>query len=149
MNRNGKRESEGRAEDAPPRKPIYAAMAHAGAKAYRRKRDLPGLVPLWPYELADESVEGIRRILTKLAKALRAERRRARSAHWSYDLNRHLALLSAYQAEQMRLEASLPRPRRKPPAAGIDTATAMRPGLSENRPDRLRPARTRRNRSRE
>jgi hypothetical protein len=37
--------------------------------------------------------------LAKLRSALRAERRRALSGHWSYDLNRHLGLLSAYKGE--------------------------------------------------
>jgi hypothetical protein len=38
-------------------------------------------------------------VLGKLRRALRAERRRATSGHWSYDLNRHLAHVSAYKAE--------------------------------------------------
>jgi hypothetical protein len=39
----------------------------------------------------------------KLRSALRAERRRALSGHWSYDLNRHLGLLSAYKGEMAEL----------------------------------------------
>jgi hypothetical protein len=74
-------------------------MAEAGAAAYRRARDLPKLIPLWPHELDDRSEEGCRRVLAKLRSALRAERRRALSGHWSYDLNRHLGLLSAYKGE--------------------------------------------------
>jgi hypothetical protein len=34
------------------------------------------------------------------------------SGHWSYDLNRHLALLSAYKAEAARLEVATARDRR-------------------------------------
>ncbi|MGB9044149.1 MAG: hypothetical protein WCC81_16970, partial [Pseudolabrys sp.] len=44
-------------------------------------------------------------VLGKLRRALRAERRRASSGHWSYDLNRHLALVTAYKAEASRVEA--------------------------------------------
>lgn len=70
-----------------------------GAEAYSRVRDLPRLIALWPHELADESLEGGLEILSKLRRALRAERRRGRGGHWSYDLNRHLGLLSAYRGE--------------------------------------------------
>jgi hypothetical protein len=82
---------------------IFATMADAGAKAYVRARDLPRLIALWPHELEDESAEGARVVLGKLRRALRAERRRATSGHWSYDLNRHLALVSAYKAELAKL----------------------------------------------
>ncbi len=85
---------------------IFATMADAGARVYERSRDLPRLVALWPRELEDESAEGIGLVLKKLRRALRAERRRAMSGHWSYDLNRHLALLSAYKAEAARLKAA-------------------------------------------
>jgi hypothetical protein len=74
-------------------------MADAAGRVYRRARDLPSLLPLWPHELADESAEGRLSVLAKLRRALRAERRRARAGHWSYDLNRHLALLGAYKGE--------------------------------------------------
>jgi hypothetical protein len=78
---------------------VFGSMAEAGAAAYLRSRDLPKLVPLWPHELADHSPEGCRHVLAKLRRALRAERRRALSGHWSYDLNRHLGLISAYKGE--------------------------------------------------
>ena len=38
-------------------------------------------------------------ILVRLRRALRAERSRGRAGHWSYDLNRHIALKQAYEAE--------------------------------------------------
>ena len=38
------------------------------------------------------------RRLKELAHALRVERQLAASGHWSYDLNRHIALLQAYAA---------------------------------------------------
>lgn len=78
---------------------IFGPIAEAGAAVYSRARDLPRLIALWPHELEDESLEGRRIILAKLRRALRAERRRALAGHWSYDLNRHLGLLSAYKGE--------------------------------------------------
>ena len=78
---------------------VFGPLAEAGAAAYARARDLPKLIALWPHEIDDESSEGRRHILAKLRSALRAERRRALSGHWSYDLNRHLGLLSAYKGE--------------------------------------------------
>lgn len=80
-------------------KRLFGPLADAGAGAYSRERDLPKLIALWPHELEDLSRQGRLRVLVKLRTALRTERRRARSGHWSYDLNRHLGLLSAYQAE--------------------------------------------------
>jgi len=62
---------------------------------------MPKLIALSPHELDDESAEGCRLVLGKLR---RAERRRATSGHWSYDLSRHLALVSAYKAELARLK---------------------------------------------
>lgn len=88
-----------RAHESSAAKRIFGPMAEAGATTYRRARDLPKLIPLWPHELDDRSEEGRRRVLAKLRSALRAERRRALSGHWSYDLNRHLGLLSAYKGE--------------------------------------------------
>jgi hypothetical protein len=80
-------------------KGMFGTMAEAGAAAYSRARDLPKLIALWPHELDDESQEGMFRVLGKLRRALRAERRRGLASHWSYDLNRHLGLLSAYKGE--------------------------------------------------
>ena len=65
------------------------------AGAYVRSRDLPRLLALWPHEIEDQTAEGGTRLLAKL--------RRARSNHWSYDLNRHLGLLRAYQGELVNL----------------------------------------------
>ncbi len=78
---------------------VFGAMAKAGARSYVRARDLPKLIALWPRELEDGSETGSLRIIVKLRRALRAERRRALAGHWSYDLNRHLGLLSAYAGE--------------------------------------------------
>jgi hypothetical protein len=99
--RDGERRA-ARREPAPAKR-IFGTMAAAGAKCYVRARDLPKLIACWPHELADESPVGGLLVLGKLRRALRAERRRARSGHWSYDLNRHLALVSAYKAELARV----------------------------------------------
>ena len=80
-------------------KRIFGNAVAAGAAAYVRSRDLPRLLALWPHEIEDRTELGRRCLLAKLRRALRTERRRARAGHWSYDLNRHLALLSAYRGE--------------------------------------------------
>jgi hypothetical protein len=87
-------------------KRMFGPMVDAGAAAYVRARALPRLIALWPHELEDESSDGRRRVLAKLRRALRAERRRGHAGHWSYDLNRHLGLLSAYRGELALLERS-------------------------------------------
>jgi hypothetical protein len=91
-------------------KRVFGSMAAAGADAYVRSRDLPRLIALWPHELEDQTAEGALRLLAKLRRALRAERRRALSGHWSYDLNRHLGLLSAYKGELAGLGRIEPQP---------------------------------------
>lgn len=78
---------------------IFGAMAEARSRSYQRPRDLPKLVALWPRELEDVSPEGILHVLTKLRRALRAERTRGLRGHWTYDLNRHIGLWSAYKGE--------------------------------------------------
>jgi hypothetical protein len=82
-----------------------ARTLRAGAAIYERARDLPRLARLDPRELTAETVEGAEAILARLERALRAERNRARSGHWTYDLNRHIALRQAYLAETERLRA--------------------------------------------
>ncbi len=96
---------------------VYDRVAEAGARCYDRARDLPCLIALWPHELADLSPQGALRILSKLRAALRAERRRGRAGHWSYELNRHLALLSAYKGEIALLRAVSSVSRNAPGAA--------------------------------
>ncbi len=74
---------------------------------YQRQRDLPCLLPLWPHEIRDETEAGAHVIIAKLRCALRAERQRGRTGHWSYNLDRHLGLLQAYKSEVARLEARI------------------------------------------
>ena len=80
-----------------------ARTLRAGAAIYERARDLPRLARLDPRDLMADTVEGAEAILARLKRALRAERNRARSGHWTYDLNRHIALRQAYVAETERL----------------------------------------------
>src|SRR5205807_3533984 len=60
-----------------------------GSEAYERGRMLPRVLPIGPDELRGAEPETTRRIVLKLARALRAERARGRAGHWTYDLNRH------------------------------------------------------------
>jgi hypothetical protein len=69
------------------------------ARPYDRRRELSRILPLWPHELDDDSPQGRRLILVKLRRALRAERRRGISGHWTYDLSRHVELLRVYRLE--------------------------------------------------
>ena len=64
-----------------------------------RRSELARLLPLWPIELADLSLEGRRRIIKTLERALRTERKRGRGGHWAYDLARHAALVRNWKCE--------------------------------------------------
>lgn len=75
-------------------------VLNCGTHDYKRTRDLPGLVPLDPAEFASATPQATARIVELLQRGLRMERARMKSGHWSYDLNRHLALLQALRAEQ-------------------------------------------------
>ncbi|HEX2843339.1 hypothetical protein [Hyphomicrobium sp.] len=66
----------------------------------QRLAELQRLLPLWPAELADTSRNGRLRLVAKLEYALKAERRRGRAGHWTYDLARHAALLRAWRRER-------------------------------------------------
>jgi hypothetical protein len=79
------------------------AVVSAGVAAYQRQTCLPPLLPLMPAEMADTSEAMRRRIVARLARALRAERMRGRAGHWTYDINRHIALRQAYEAERLQL----------------------------------------------
>jgi hypothetical protein len=86
----------------------YDRLISRGIEPYDRQRHLPRVLPIGPAELADTSAEGRVAILKRLARALRAERNRGRAGHWTYDLNRHIALAQAYESERRLLG-------RKPP----------------------------------
>jgi len=82
------------------------AVIADGSKAYDRGRMLPRVLPLGPSDISGPEPETTRRIVLKLASALRVERARGRAGHLTYDLNRHIGLLQAMKAEQERLAAS-------------------------------------------
>ena len=82
-----------------------AANVRAGATTYDRRRDLPALVRSDPFCAPPQTCEAVAGIVGRLERALRAERRRARSGHWTYDLNRHIALRQAFLAETELLTA--------------------------------------------
>lgn len=76
-----------------------AAIRASGGSGYDRRRILPRLIALDPRQLDDEEPDLAPVIARRLKRALRAERCRGRAGHWTYDLNRHLALLQAIEGE--------------------------------------------------
>jgi len=72
-------------------------------KPFDREIELAKLIGLWPSELRDISADGTARIVGLLQRAIRSERKRGERGHWTYDLNRHIALSNALKAEQTRL----------------------------------------------
>lgn len=87
----------------------YDTLVARGIEPYDRTRHLPRVLPVGAAELTDPSAEGRRRTLARLARALRAERNRGRAGHWTYDLNRHIALAQAYESERRLLGREPPR----------------------------------------
>jgi hypothetical protein len=118
-------------EPNPDASAIFGTMVEAGAGCYVRARDLPRLIALWPRELGDQTSEGSLLILSKLRRALRAERRRALAGHWSYELNRHLGVMTAYKAELGLMRRAKFRPNRTAPAAARSTSEAAAPARGE------------------
>ena len=74
-----------------------------------RRTALSRLLPLWPHELEDQSLDARRLVVGRLRRALRAERRRGIGGHWTYDLARHVELLRLYRAEVADLAAATQR----------------------------------------
>ena len=68
-------------------------------RRYDRRAELSRLLPLDSEELDDETPQARERLLAKLRRALRAERRRGIAGHWTYDLARHAELLRVYRLE--------------------------------------------------
>lgn len=116
--------------------PAVAALtiANRGPRIWRpgeRERILPRLVPVTPTDLTDHSLEGRRRVLDLVARALGSERRRGRSGHWNYSLARHLGLVEAFAAEVEAWrrnggESPLPRSVRAARATGERTQAAQK-----------------------
>lgn len=88
---------------------LAGAALKAGALSYQRERDLPALIRLDPFAPSRDSPEDLCAIVARLQRALRAERSKARCGHWTYDLNRRIALRQAYLAESERLQHSKER----------------------------------------
>jgi hypothetical protein len=80
-----------------------------GALQYDRNRHLPRVLPANSEVFAEDTAAGRRKVLARIARALRAERNRGRAGHWTYDLNRHIALAQAYAAERRRLGETTPK----------------------------------------
>lgn len=76
-----------------------AGRVRPGEPAYRRERDLPRLIAIWPQELAAAQRADNAAIVAKIKRALRTERQRGIAGHWTYDLARHYQLLEALKAE--------------------------------------------------
>lgn len=93
---------------------------------YDRARDLPHLLPLWPSEIADQSLQGRERIIQRMRRALRQERCRGLAGHWTYDLARHSALLRAYKHELALLDRSVePQMCRRPPCSAARSVATI------------------------
>lgn len=90
--------------------PASPPMADEPMAEDKRAAELARLLPLWPREIADTSREGRVRLVAKLHRALKAERRRGLAGHWTYDLARHAALLAAWRRERALLGLRDARP---------------------------------------
>lgn len=103
-----------------PRPSTHAAPRKPLRPPYNRNEQLPRLIGLWPHEVADVSEVATVRIVALLRKALRSERQRGIGGHWTYDINRHLALSVALREERERLRilAGLAAARALPPVHG-------------------------------
>ena len=77
----------------------FQSHSDVDSHAYDRARDLPKLLPLWPLKIVTSKTADHAGLLARLRKALRAERQRGASGHWTYDLARHAQRLRAYRAE--------------------------------------------------
>ena len=91
-----------------PRKPFGSADL-LGTSHYERKRDLPTLIALWPWEIETHDAAAQRRLVTNIRRALRIERQRGVAGHWAYDLTRHARLITAYRCEAALLTEAVTR----------------------------------------
>jgi len=84
-------------------KSALAQRIRDGSEVYDRARHLWRILPLAALGGDPTEPEKTRKIILMLAQAIRRERRLGRGGHWSYDLNRHIALAQAYRAERANL----------------------------------------------
>ena len=82
-----------------------------GAALYERSRHLLRVLPLMAGQCEGVEPDTARLIVRRLAQELRRERRLGRAGHWTYDLNRHMALTQAWKAESEALRTA---PKRAP-----------------------------------
>lgn len=82
-------------------RPALSDALDAGLAGYDRLDALSRFHRLSRETISSETPEAARLVLAEIERALRAER--ARGGHWTYDLNRHIALLVAHRAEKARL----------------------------------------------
>ncbi len=87
------------------RRAVEADVAK-GAALYERAKNLVRVLPLMAGDCQGPEPETTRLIVRRLAQALRRERRLGRAGHWTYDLNRHIALAQAWKAESEALRAA-------------------------------------------
>jgi hypothetical protein len=85
---------------------VVEAQVAGGVALYERARCLPRVLPIMPGECSGPEPATTRDIVRRLADALRRERRLGRAGHWTYDLNRHIALSQAWRAERDRLRGA-------------------------------------------
>ena len=85
-----------------------AGIQSQGARHYLRNITLPRFLPLAALQATHQEPEITQAIIAALQRLLRIER--ARRGHWTYDLNRHIGLSQALQAElaQVRPNAKMP-----------------------------------------
>ncbi|KAF2989793.1 hypothetical protein MJC1_03138 [Methylocystis sp. MJC1] len=82
-------------------RPAVEAALNASLTGYDRLVALSRFHRLSQEIILSETPEAARAVLREIEQALRKER--ARRGHWTYDLNRHIALLVAHRAETARL----------------------------------------------
>lgn len=82
---------------------VWKPMIDAGARVYVRSRDLPKVLDALPDIIEDYSVDNTALIVKLLKARVKACRSLGTRNHWSYDVNRHLALLSALKSEEAAL----------------------------------------------
>lgn len=84
-----------------PAKSALDAAIDASIPGYNRHLALSRLYRLSPEIILSESEAAAKQVVQEIESALRRER--ARAGHWTYDLNRHIALHVAHRAETARL----------------------------------------------
>ena len=89
-----------RSSDAAAKSALDAAIT-AGIQGYNRRLALSSLHRLSSEIIHSETGDAARQVVAEIERALRRER--ARAGHWTYDLNRHIALHVAHRVETARL----------------------------------------------